>query len=235
MRISKKKVLVIALAVSLAAILSMGSLAWLNYTDEVTNKFLVADSDGDGMADFSVDVWENENDGDDETDADGDGDPTTTQKGNTYQEIAPGDVLAKNPTVENTGDYEQWVRVLVTFDEYARLMAACEKYDTVSEDLRDWLDVDDTVWTADEDPILGNNTVTYVYYCSSKLDKDATATLFNNITIPSEFVQEDMAFVSGDFSVTVKAEAVQTANIEAENAKEAFAAVGWTAGESYES
>ena len=235
MKLTKKKVLVIGVVMSLMAIMSMGTLAWLNYTDTVTNRFMVADSDGDGAPDFTVDVWETENDGDDQVDADGDGDPVITQEGNTYDRIAPGDVLVKDPTVENTGDYDQWIRALVTFDEYSKLAAACDQYDSVSSDLRDWLDVDHTVWTADMQTIVGNDTITYVYYCNEKLAKDAAVTLFQTITIPGEFTQEDMVFVSGDFTVSVKAEAVQTANIEANTAKDAFDAVGWTAGQGYES
>lgn len=229
---SKKKVFVVALVVCLVAILSVGTLAWFNYTDEITNKFMIADSDGDGTPDFGVDVWENENDGDDTADADGDGDPEKTQKGNTYEKIAPGDKLAKNPTVENTGDYDQWIRVLVTFDEHAKLMAACQKYDAVSNDLRAWLDVDANAWTADDETVVENNSITYVYYYNYKLTKDGTAVLFNNITIPGEFVQEDMAFTSGDFTVTVKAEAVQADNT-GDTAKAAFEKVGWGVGEDY--
>ena len=121
MKLTKKKVFVSALSVCLIAILSFGTLAWFNATDAVTNSFKIADSNQDGTPDFSVEVWENEIDGDDNADADGDGDNKITHNGNTYKHIAPGDVLAKNPTVQNTGDYDQWIRVLVTFDEWAKL------------------------------------------------------------------------------------------------------------------
>ena len=72
MKLSKKKVLVVALVVCLIAILSMGTLAWFNYTDDITNKFMVA-TDSEGTPDFSLDIWETENDDDDTVDADGDG------------------------------------------------------------------------------------------------------------------------------------------------------------------
>ena len=55
---NKKKVFILALAVCLIAILSMSTLAWFNAADDVTNKFMIADSDGDGTPDFSVSVWE---------------------------------------------------------------------------------------------------------------------------------------------------------------------------------
>ena len=45
MKMNKKKVLVTALAVSLIAILSLGTVACFNAKDEITNTFKVADSD----------------------------------------------------------------------------------------------------------------------------------------------------------------------------------------------
>lgn len=199
MNMNKKKVLVTALAVSLIAILSLGTLAWFNAKDEITNTFKVADSDGDGTPDFSVDVWE-------DTTANKD------QDGIIYEDIAPGDVLAKNPTVENTGDYDQWIRVYVTFDEWSTIEAACTRLN-ISNDLRTWLDVDTAVWIADNNAtVITDNSVTYVYYYNYKLAKDGTAVLFNNVSIPEEFEQEDMKYVGDNFTITVKAEAIQADN-----------------------
>ena len=199
---TKRKVFVVALAICLVAIISMGTLAWFNASDSITNEFKIADSDGDGTPDFSVDVWENDP-----------ADPTVKdQDGVTYTDIAPGDKLAKNPTVENTGDYDQWIRVYVTFDDWAVIEAACQNQG-ISSDVRTWLDVDATAWTADNNAtVVANNTVTYVYYLNSKLAKDQTAVLFNNVTIPGDFEQEDMKFTSGNFTITVKAEALQADN-----------------------
>ena len=226
MKMTKKKVFVIAIAACMIAILSLGTLAWFNATDDITNKFMIADSDGDGTPDFSVEVWENENDGDDTADQDGDGDNVITHEGNTYESIAPNDTLAKNPTVENTGDYDQWIRVYVTFDEWSVIEAACTAKNQ-SSDLRTWLDVDTTAWTAvDAATTYENNSVTYVYYLNTKLAADQTAVLFNNVHIPAEFEQEDMEFVGGDFAINVKAEALQADNT-GDNAIDAFASY-WT-------
>lgn len=211
MKMNKKKVLVAALAICLVAILSVGTLAWFNAEDAITNKFMIADSDNDGTPDFSVDVYEHENDGDDTADQDGDGDPIFTQGGNEYPHIAPGDELAKDPTVKNTGDYDQWIRVYVTFDEYAVIKAACDNQG-ITDDLRTWLDVVPG-WTADNSAtVIENNSITYVYYLNNKLVPDDTAILFTEVTIPGEFEQADMRFVNDNFSITVKAEALQADN-----------------------
>ena len=212
MKMTKKKVFVTALAICLIAIISMGTLAWFNASDSITNEFKIADSDGDGTPDFSVDVWETDPENLEAKD----------QDGVTYTDIAPGDVIAKNPTVENTGDYDQWIRVYVTFDEWAKIEAACQNQG-ISSDVRGWLDVDSAAWTADNNAtVVENNTVTYVYYYNYKLAKDQTAVLFNNVTIPGEFEQADMAFTSGNFTITVKADALQADNT-GDSAQAAFA------------
>ena len=61
MKMNKKKIVVVSLAVSLVAILSLGSLAWFNAKDEITNKFQVA-TDDEGAPEFSIDVKENATD-----------------------------------------------------------------------------------------------------------------------------------------------------------------------------
>ena len=45
MKLSKSKVVALALAVCLIAILSMGSLAWFTDDDSVTNDFYIAGSE----------------------------------------------------------------------------------------------------------------------------------------------------------------------------------------------
>lgn len=223
MKMNKKSVLFVALLVCAAAILSLGTLAWFNATDEITNKFMIADSNGDGTPDFSVEVWENENDGDDTADADGDQDPVKTHAGNEYDTIAPGDKLAKNPTVENTGDYDQWIRVYVTFDEYSEIKNAYDD-EGLTFDLREWLDVT-SEWTADDTlTTVADNKVTYGYYLNRPLTNNGDlANLFTTVSIPTWFEQDDMQYVSGNFTITVKAEAIQTANT-LPTAKETFEA-----------
>ena len=120
----------------------------------------------------------------------------------------------------------------MTDEKLGAIKAACDAKG-ISSDLRTWLDVDRNAWYADDSATtVANNSVTYVYYYRYKLTTDdaaQTAVLFNKVTIPGEFEQEDMRFVSGDFSIKVKAEALQADNT-GDNAVEAFANVGWTAG-----
>ena len=111
---SKKKLLSLSLVVIMIAILSFSSLAWFNATDSVTNNFYVADSDGNGVPDFTVDVKEST------TDQNGERPGTPNQGGGfTYDKLLPGDVLSKIVWVENTGDYDQWIRINITISDWS--------------------------------------------------------------------------------------------------------------------
>lgn len=209
MKLTKKKVFVAALAVCLVAILSMGTLAWFNDADEVKNQFLFSDSDQDGTPDFSVDVYET--------------DPETGDKvdGLVYTDLYPSQKLHKDPHIINEGDYDQWIRVYVTFDEWTALKAACGNKG-LSGNLLEWLTLsvefnyDGEIINKQED------TITYVFYLDRKLTPNEEVVLFRDITIPAEFDQYDLTFADADFTINVKAEALQADNT-GDNAKDAFA------------
>ena len=210
----KKKVLLAAIALSLVCIVSMGTLAWFSDKDEVTNKFMVTDSETDPDKIFSVELYE--------TKVDEDGVPVTPYektKENVYDNIAPGDLLAKDPTVENTGLYDQWIRVKVTLtnaNEWLNLLGV--DYDLALM----FGGHDETVWTRGEKTLNLDNTLTIEYYLNDKLVPGETETLFTTITIPTDFDQEDMAAIGGAFELKIVAEALQYDNT-GDNCKDAFA------------
>ncbi len=244
MKMTKKKVFVAAVAICLIAILSMGTLAWFNATSDIENTFKVA-TDENGAPDFSVDLYENLVVDGKFADTNGDGviddKDAVTRDGITYGDILPGDKLDKNPTVKNTGDYEQYIRVYVTFEKGTDLQAACTNYG-MSPDLREWLDVDSNVWAASDTDVATTGEVTYCYYLKNILDVDKTAVLFNSITIPDKFVQADFKNDDVDFTefkVKVNVDALQTRNVIENNnpdmvdAQEAFLNIGWAAFSTY--
>ncbi len=221
MRFNKKKIAVISLAICLIAILSMGTLAWFSAQDTVVNEFYIADSDDD-TADkiFSVDVYEyTENS------------PTEKVSATeTYKEVLPGATLKKEPHVANTGHYDQYVRVIVTISDAsvwqgmlgenfgdAALLACFDGFDMTM-----WSEINTQVVAAD-------NTIRVVMYYDGILeggDNASDITVFKNVVIPEAMEQDDAAAFGADgFTITVKAQAVQTENVGA-NAVEAFATVG---------
>jgi predicted ribosomally synthesized peptide with SipW-like signal peptide len=212
MKITKKKVFVSALIICLLAIVSMSTLAWFSASDSVKNEFYVADS-GDHTDDpdaiFSVAVWEKTPESDKDTD------------GYTYNEILPGAKLTKEAHVENTGYYSQYIRAIVTISDANAWLAAVEGIDMAEV----FLGFDESVWTnisMEHDTTA--DTLTYVLYYDGILESGKDITLFNQVKIPESLTVAQAAAFAGDFSITVKAQAVQTENV-GNNAYEAFETV----------
>lgn len=210
MKLNKKKIIVLALALSLLALVSAGTLAWFTDSDSVTNNFHVATSTEKPDDIFSVTLLEN-------VDTDGDGVADSTVAGCTFENIYPSAQLVKEPFVTNTGAYDQYIRVLVTIDA---------DYDALVSDLTEtYLGYDDTLWTAAGKTQVGDK-VTYTYYLNAILAPDASQTLFTHVVIPADLDENDFAtLTTGDFAMEIVAEAVQADNT-GDNAQAAFVLVG---------
>ena len=228
---SKKKLLSLALVIIMIATLSFGTLAWFTDSDEVTNKFMVAGSEDENPDDiFSVDVWE---------DVDGDGIEDTTT-GHTYEDILPGDKLTKVVNVENTGSYDQYVRVVVEISDAAAWQNAlgADFNDDTLLACFDGFDAD--LWrhkTSEVDAAADVIRITLYYNGGNKENRGIVApgaviNVFNAVNIPTTLTQDQAAAFAGGFEIKVTADAVQTENlgIDTENticdAYEAFVAVG---------
>ncbi|MBQ3886597.1 MAG: hypothetical protein II735_01330 [Clostridia bacterium] len=239
MKNTKKKVLVGALVLSLAAMISVGSIAWYSAKDSVENKFLVATSDQDPKDTFSVDVWEEDPK-----------DPNNPeQSGFTYPDVMPGDTLDKKPHVENTGKYEQYIRLVITVtdaDAWAGVLttdpanpvapADVKLTDIVTQFNDVGFKLDDTFT-----PVYNrtDKTLTYVYYGNGTLPAGAETWIFKDVKIPDNMTKEQAVAFSKrgndkqtSFLINVKAQAVQTQNLDGgkatvyEQAKYAFETVG---------
>ena len=228
MKFTKKKVFVSALAISLIAILSLGTLAWFNDTKSITNKFKVANSEDDTNPEFSVKVSETDLEGKETTD------------GVTYYNVIPGDDIAKNPTITNTGDYTQWIRVTVTLDKAGGWetaggsLAFTDLFEGSSYGLVSNVGTDTTSkWLLVEDKVTVNDDkATWYLYLNRELPAGSDEVLFTNVNIPTEFTQLEMAAINNEFNITVSADAVHRDNT-GDNAVEAFAYVNWGNGAAF--
>ncbi len=230
MKLNKKKVFTLALAVCLIAILSMGSLAWFTDDDSVKNDFLIAGSDDDTKDEiFSVDVYE-------KYDSDGNGTEEQYDKGINYKDILPGDELVKKAYVANTGYYDQYIRVTVTLSDATAWLNAVGIDFKIEDAL---VGFDATKWGKIEKTIEGEtDTITYVLYYNGILDGDDAGddtnviTVFEGIKIPESLTVAQAATFKGGFTIDVKADAVQTENLGVNtqdnecDAYEAFQKVG---------
>lgn len=221
----KRRTLTLALIVCMVAIIGMGSLAYFQSHKTVTNYFAVAGVDDptdpsatiDPDTLFSIKLEET-----DVSKTDG----SKTESGNTYTGILPGDVLTKDPTVTNTGKYDAWVRVNVVVSDAAAWTAACQKHEITNLEniFSGYVDAD---WTRYDAPAADTaaDTLTYTFYLNKELAPEASAVLFEKMTIPSAFDSDDLSSLA-TFNLEITAEAIQVRNT-ADNAKDAFAL--WTA------
>lgn len=216
MKFTKKNVLIVALAVCLLAVISMGTLAWFTDSDEVTNDFYFANSEDDADKIFSVNVWEK----------DAEGKIYDDKKGIQFDDVLPNDNLYKEANIENTGYYDQYIRATVTVSGasiWQKLFG--EVYvplNKIATDLNAAFVVDRTVYNADDD------TLTYVLYYNQILsaeDAKQVVNLFTNVYIAKEMTREDAAALSGEFYINVIADAVQTENV-GDGAIAAFTTIG---------
>lgn len=245
---TKKKLFAAALAVCLVSILSFSTLAWFNASESVTNKFMVA-STGSGLGDdtkpqdkiFSLDLWE-------KVDVDGDGTVEDDEKisyrqdgksGWEYDNILPGVPYDKAPTAENTGSYDQYIRMVVTVNNAQDWQTILGKYGIT--DLGSiFLGHDETKWTRDMGTVLTeNDSISYVYYLDEKLAPTETATLFTQVKLPGNLTQDDVVALTNSagevgFDIAVRADAIQTEGLGADNAQAAFESIGWYANVTYE-
>lgn len=222
---NKKKITLMAIAICLIAILSMSTLAWFSADETVENKFLFTTSEED-EADkiFSVDVTETTPAGED-TD------------GYEYVDVLPGDELVKTAKVTNTGYYDQYIRVTIELSDaavWAGMLGANFTVDTLKEcvvgyDPAMWLQQYTTVDVVD-------GKIKVVLYYNGILDgsdtnndtatETNTITVFEKIKVSNKLTQAQAAAMADGFTVSVKAEAIQTENLgTAANAYEAFAYV----------
>lgn len=252
---TKKKLFAAALAICLLSTISFSTLAWFNATESVTNKFMVA-STGTGTGGgstaekiFSVDLWEYVGDKDNvaDEDKDAEGNPVVDagekdHDGLAFENILPGVVYHKEPVVENTGSYDQWIRVVVTVTKATAWKDILSTYGItdlgtifLGHDDTD-ADGDSAVWKRDMDPSatwIEGNAINYVYYLNEKLAPREMAVLFTGVKLPEQMTQADAAtLLDGtdvEFDITIRADAIQTEGLNATNAKEAFVAASWPA------
>lgn len=214
MKLTKKKILVAALAVGLIATVSLGSIAWFSDTDKVENKFYIASSDDDNPDDiFSVDVWENTPDGDSDPD------------GYEYSDVQPGDQLKKEANVQNTGHYDQYVRVKITVTDAAAWMAVLDKTAGTVR-LADIVDgYESGKWEHGSCEVTSDDKLVFTIYLKDVLTSGNSVEVFKNVKIPADMTTEQAAAFDNEFGVDVVADAVQTKNVGS-SCYEAFQTVG---------
>ena len=208
MKFTKKKLFVAALAVCLVAILSMGTLAWFSDSDVVDNKFMIADTSDNTESDiFNIDLWEITP-----------GSEERNESGYTYDDILPGDSLKKDVFVKNTGYYDQYVRVIVTISDaqaWLEVLPTNIAPEALATQIFKGLDLSkwDHIYNNLSDDPDAEDLIYVLYYKDILKSTDEAINVFDSIEIPNYFDQEDMAKFDNEFTINVRAQAVQTENV----------------------
>ena len=222
MKLSKKKVFALALAVCLIATLSFGSLAWFTDADSVTNEFMVAGSENNDPDEiFSVEVWE---------------EGAEENEGLTYEDILPGDTHDKVAHVKNTGSYDQYIRVKITVTD-AHIWQEAYKANMVP--VTEFVNVDlSQVYQGKVGAYQEGDTFVYYLYYNDILPLDNAETedidesdmiVFTETYVcehldqyqAARFIEDEVA----GYQISVQADAVQTEHVGG-NVYEAFKTVG---------
>lgn len=127
--------------------------------------------------------------------------------------VYPGIAYAKNPLVKNIGDDSAWIRVDVTLSDAAAFVAAAAKYQIT--DLSVIFDGhDESKWTlAGTAQDTEKDTLTYSYYYNTLLEAGvSTDAIFTEVEIPGQFNNADMKAIGENFTITIQAHAMQTAD-----------------------
>lgn len=193
----KKKIITICIVSSLliAAVIG-GVMAFLTDNEEEVNTFTV----GNVKIDLTEDEWV---------------EPDT---------VVPGGIYAKNPTVNNTGKNDAYIRVNVIVSDYNAFLAAMRAHE-ITDLATVFAGYDESKWTRCGEPVVNtaNDTVTYSYYYNAAVPaKGTTGAIFTSVKIPEQFTSEEMESLGEAFTITITADAIQAQGFD--SVQQAFAA-----------
>lgn len=214
----KKKLMAIALAVCVVAVLAAGaSLAYFTDKTEAANNTFT-------MGNVKITL--------DETDLTKD-DDSRTAEGNTYTNLYPGMDMVKDPTVHNTGRNDAWVRVIVRVANGAAFMdkfAIAPYASSPLEGLTHGLGAGWQITASTEDTATNDMVYTIVYNTVLK-PGESTPAVFEKLYIPATFGNGEMAAITytsannesvNGFTMSIHAEAIQSEGLNAQTCQQAF-------------
>ena len=164
----KKKLTVVVTAVTLVALIAIGAtLAWFTDSKEVTNVVTM----GNIKITLEEPIFSEEN------------------ENNTITGVLPNQPIDKDPTIENVGKNDAYVRVLLAYEGLT---------ETQSQEVEALLDIDGENWIKGEDG--------YYYYQNILAAGADPIVLFTKLTVPDWGNEIN----DTEFKVNITAEAVQS-------------------------
>lgn len=210
MKMNKKKLAVVSLVLCIAAIISMGSLAWFTAEDSIVNNLSFVN-------DFAMDLVE--------TDATGavvGTEGSTT--GLTFTNLVPNQTIHKDPTVINKSATEpQWVKMTVKVSNgaaWATVLGPGTKLWDI------FTGYTDSLWVHPSDPVLDDSdNIVATFYLKDKLIPGGQIPLFTGIKISNAIETTDVSSLNGT-TITIEAKAIQSSELGVSTCVDAFNLVG---------
>lgn len=214
----KKKLMAIALAVCVVAVLAAGaSLAYFTDKTETANNTFT-------MGNVKITLDET-----DLTKIDG----SRTAEGNTYTNLYPGMDMVKDPIVHNVGKNDAWVRVIVRvangaafMDKFAIAPYASSPLEGLTHGLGEGWQI-----TASTKDTAANDMVYTIVYNTVLKPGESTPAVFEKLYIPAAFGNGEMAAITyknandepvNGFTMSIHAEAIQSEGLNATSCQDAF-------------
>lgn len=186
----KKKILAISLVVSLVAIAALGvTLAYFTDTAKVDNVFT--------MGNVEITLTEPNFAG--------------GTAGGTVEDVAPGDVIPKDPIITNDGDNDAWVFMKLTLSDAEALGVLVP--DLATQGLINFNSTNWTFFDNDEDTATDTRVI-WIGYNAVLASGATTVAPFTQVSIPTAWDNDDMGSLDEDFTLTVDAYAIQADNID---------------------
>lgn len=214
----KKKLMAIALAVCVVAVLAAGaSLAYFTDQTKAANNTFT-------MGNVKITL--------DETDLTKT-DNSRTPAGNTYTNLYPGMDMVKDPIVHNVGQNDAWVRVIVRVANGAAFMdkfAIAPYASSPLEGLTHGLGEGWQIMASTKDTATNDMVYTIVYNTVLK-PGESTPAVFEKLYIPATFGNGEMAAITyknandepvNGFTMSIHAEAIQSEGLNATSCQKAF-------------
>ena len=192
----KKKVLAVLIVLALAAVLAIGTtVAYMTDSEQKVNTFTVGDLD----ITLTEPAWDDTVDG---------------------KVMEPGYTTEKDPTVKAV-DGNSYMRVTVEFVSKDNNEMTKERVEKIMETIS--FENANGVNTASFTKDAKRSTDTkHVYNFNGEFVKDTEVTLFDTVSIPTAWNQNDLAEL-GKYELVLRAEAIQSYSFE--NAEAAFTAL----------
>lgn len=189
---NKKKAITMLASITLVAVVGVGAtLAYFTDSENVSNVVT--------MGHVDITLYETD------VDATGNADEAViTEEGLTFENVMPGDVLAKDPSVKlNDGSSDAYIRVKMAVVPTEDATLTEDDMQELSESIRtDVVGSGEWYYNAQEG---------YFYYKDVMSVESAPAVLFDTVTIPAAWGNNT---ADQSFAIEVKAEAIQSDNFK---------------------